>query len=59
MSTGSPASPDTAAAAAAAGRTRELLHAPLLPTLLRGHALGLAGRMPPLVRALWRHAAGV
>ncbi|WP_287598014.1 FAD-dependent oxidoreductase [Thermomonas sp.] len=30
----------------------------LLPTLLRGHALGLAGRMPPLVRALWRHAAG-
>jgi len=35
MSTGSPASPDTAAAAAAAGRTRELLHAPLLPTLLR------------------------
>ncbi len=31
----------------------------LLPTLLRGHMLGLAGRMPPLVRALWRHAAGV
>ena len=31
----------------------------VLPTLLRGHALGLAGRMPPLVRALWRHAAGV
>jgi 2-octaprenyl-3-methyl-6-methoxy-1,4-benzoquinol hydroxylase len=31
----------------------------LLPTLLRGHALGLAGRTPPLVRALWRHAAGV
>ena len=31
----------------------------LLPTLLRGHALGLAGRMPPLVRALWRHAAGL
>jgi 2-octaprenyl-3-methyl-6-methoxy-1,4-benzoquinol hydroxylase len=31
----------------------------LLPTLLRGHALGLAGRMPPLVRALWRHAAGI
>ncbi len=30
----------------------------LLPTLLRGHALGLVGRMPPLVRALWRHAAG-
>ncbi|WP_240126524.1 FAD-dependent oxidoreductase [Thermomonas alba] len=31
----------------------------LLPTLLRGHALGLAGRMPPLMRALWRHAAGI
>ncbi|MFN3310800.1 MAG: FAD-dependent oxidoreductase [Thermomonas sp.] len=31
----------------------------LLPTLVRGHALGLAGRLPPLARALWRHAAGV
>ena len=31
----------------------------LLPTLLRGHALGIAGRLPPLARALWRHAAGV
>ena len=30
----------------------------LLPTLLRGHALGLAGRVPPIARALWRHAAG-
>ncbi|MGY0558128.1 MULTISPECIES: FAD-dependent oxidoreductase [unclassified Lysobacter] len=29
------------------------------PTLLRGHLLGLAGRMPPLTRALWRHAAGL
>lgn len=29
------------------------------PTLLRGHALGIAGRLPPLARALWRHAAGV
>ena len=28
------------------------------PTLLRGHALGIAGRLPPLSRALWRHAAG-
>ena len=27
--------------------------------LLRGHALGLAGRFPPLTRALWRHAAGL
>ncbi|MCL6620190.1 MAG: FAD-dependent oxidoreductase [Thermomonas hydrothermalis] len=31
----------------------------LLPTLLRGPALGLVGRLPPLVHALWRHAAGV
>lgn len=29
------------------------------PTLLRGHALGMAGKLPPLARALWRHAAGV
>jgi 2-octaprenyl-3-methyl-6-methoxy-1,4-benzoquinol hydroxylase len=27
-------------------------------TLLRGRLLGLANRMPPLRRALWRHAAG-
>lgn len=31
----------------------------LWPTLLRGHALGAAGKLPPLARALWRHAAGV
>ena len=31
----------------------------MLPTLLRGHALGLAGKLPPLSRALWRHAAGI
>ena len=30
----------------------------LLPTLLRGSLLGIAGRLPPLTRALWRHAAG-
>jgi len=29
-----------------------------LPMLLRGHALGLAGRFAPLRHALWRHAAG-
>ncbi|NOT89050.1 MAG: FAD-dependent oxidoreductase [Lysobacter sp.] len=28
-------------------------------TLLRGPALGLVGRLAPLNRALWRHAAGV
>jgi 2-octaprenyl-3-methyl-6-methoxy-1,4-benzoquinol hydroxylase len=31
----------------------------MLPTLLRGHALGLASRLPPLTRALWKHAAGL
>jgi 2-octaprenyl-3-methyl-6-methoxy-1,4-benzoquinol hydroxylase len=30
-----------------------------VPTLLRGPLLGLAGRMPPLTHALWRHAAGL
>lgn len=28
-------------------------------TLLRGHALGFAGAIAPLNRALWRHAAGI
>jgi 2-octaprenyl-3-methyl-6-methoxy-1,4-benzoquinol hydroxylase len=28
-------------------------------TLLRGHALGIAGKLAPLNRALWRHAAGI
>ena len=27
-------------------------------TLLRGHLLGIAGRLPPVVDALWRRAAG-
>ncbi|MDI1254409.1 FAD-dependent oxidoreductase [Thermomonas sp.] len=31
----------------------------LWPTLLRGHALGIAGKLPPLSRTLWRHAAGI
>ncbi|HWS77366.1 MAG TPA: FAD-dependent monooxygenase, partial [Thermomonas sp.] len=31
----------------------------LWPTLLRGHALGIANRLPPLSHALWRHAAGL
>ena len=30
----------------------------LLPTLLRGQLLGLAGKLPPLTRLLWRQAAG-
>lgn len=31
----------------------------LVPTLLRGHLLGLAGRIPPLTRLLWQRAAGL
>ena len=31
----------------------------VLPTLLRGHLLGLANRLPPLTQLLWRRAAGV
>lgn len=31
----------------------------LLPTLLRGHAFGIAARLPMIPRALWRHAAGL
>ncbi|MGO4223476.1 FAD-dependent oxidoreductase [Lysobacter sp. TAF61] len=31
----------------------------LVPTLLRGPLLGLAGRLPPLTHAFWRHAAGL
>lgn len=30
----------------------------LLPSLLRGHALGLAGRLLPLQRLLWQHSNG-
>ena len=31
----------------------------LAPTLLRGRLLGAAGKVGPLTRALWRHAAGI
>ena len=31
----------------------------MAPTLLRGPLLGLAGKLPEVARALWRHAAGV
>ena len=31
----------------------------LAGTLLRGHLLGLAGRMPPVAHALWKRAAGL
>lgn len=31
----------------------------VLPTLLRGHLLGLAGRLPPLTHFFWQRAAGL
>jgi len=31
----------------------------LWPTLLRGRALGVAGKLPPVTAALWRHASGL
>ncbi len=31
----------------------------IAPTLLRGHLLGVAGRLPPLLQLFWRRAAGV
>lgn len=31
----------------------------LWPTLLRGRVLGIAGKLPPVSRALWQHAAGL
>ncbi|QCO68275.1 UbiH/UbiF family hydroxylase [Luteimonas yindakuii] len=52
-------SEDTLAAWSFDGINRAYSNDALLPTLLRGHALGLAGRIPPLARALWRHASGV
>ena len=51
-------SEDTLAAWSFDGINRAYSNDALLPTLLRGHALGLAGRIPPLARALWRHASG-
>jgi 2-octaprenyl-3-methyl-6-methoxy-1,4-benzoquinol hydroxylase len=49
------------ALAAHAFETINRVHASdaLWPTLLRGPLLGLAGKLPPLAHALWRHAAGV
>ena len=31
----------------------------VVPTLLRGHLLGLAGKLPPLTQFLWKRAAGL
>lgn len=46
------------AAYAFEGINRAYSNAALLPTLLRGPLLGLAGRLPPLTHWLWRRAAG-
>lgn len=47
------------AAHAFGGINRLFSNDQLAATLLRGPLLGLAGRMPPLAHALWRHAAGL
>ena len=41
------------------GINRLFSNADPLATLARGPLLGLAGKLPPLRSALWRHAAGV
>lgn len=41
------------------GLNRAFSNDAFAPTLLRGAALGLAGRVPALRHAFWRHAAGV
>lgn len=52
-------SENTAAAYAFDGINRLFSNDEVLPTLLRGYLLGVAGRMPPVVDALWRRAAGL
>lgn len=47
------------AAFAFEGINRAFSNDAMLPTLLRGPLLGLAGRLPPLQHALWREAAGL
>lgn len=47
------------AAHAFGGLNRLFSNDHLATTLLRGPLLGLAGRLPPLTHALWRHAAGL
>jgi len=51
-------SENTVAAYAFDGINRLFSNDAVAPTLLRGHLLGLAGRMPPLVDLFWRRAAG-
>ena len=52
-------SENTVAAYAFDGINRLFSNDALVPTLLRGPLLGFAGRVPPLVHAFWRHAAGL
>lgn len=51
-------SENTVAAHAFEGINRLYSNDGLAATLVRGHLLGIAGRMPPLVDALWKRAAG-
>ena len=52
-------SDNTVSAYAFEGINRPFSNADPLAVLARGPLLGLAGKLPPLTRALWRHAAGV
>ena len=52
-------SDNTVSAYAFEGVNRLFSNADPLAVLARGPLLGLAGKLPPLTRALWRHAAGV
>ena len=52
-------SDNTVSAHAFEGINRLFSNANPAATLVRGPLLGLAGKLPPLQRALWRHAAGL
>jgi 2-octaprenyl-3-methyl-6-methoxy-1,4-benzoquinol hydroxylase len=52
-------SDNTVSAYAFEGINRLFSNDAVLPVLARGRLLGLAGSLPPLNRALWRHAAGL
>ena len=52
-------SEDTLAAQAFDGINRIYTSDSVAATLLRGPLLGLAGRLPPVPRLLWKHAAGL
>lgn len=52
-------SDNTIAAYSFEGINRLFSNDAVVPTLLRGHLLGIAGRMPPLLGMFWRRAAGL